>query len=55
MFKSEEKSLSSNRKKSSSRVIRGIEDYVAEGAVITDSVDLVLESGKYLYQNEFSF
>ena len=55
MFKSEQKSLSSNRKKSSSRVIRGIEDYVAEGAVITDSVDLVLESGKYLYQNEFSF
>lgn len=40
---------------SSSRIIRGIEEYIAEGAIVTDSVDVVLESGKYIYQNEFSF
>jgi len=38
-----------------SRIIRGIEEYIAEGAIVTDSVDVVLESGKYIYQNEFSF
>ena len=40
---------------SSSRIIRGIEEYIAEGAIVTDSADVVLESGKYIIQNEFSF
>ena len=43
------------RKKTGSRIIRGIEEYIAEGAIVTDSVDVVLENGKYIYQNEFSF
>ena len=43
------------KKKNGSRVIRGIEDYIADGAMVSDSVDFVLEQGKYIYQNEFSF
>ena len=44
-----------SKKNTGSRVIRGIEDYIADGAIVTDSVDLVLESGKYIFKNEFSF
>ena len=43
------------KSKIGSRVIRGIEDYIADGAMVSDSVDFVLEQGKYIYQNEFSF
>ncbi|MBO5400959.1 MAG: DNA-processing protein DprA [Spirochaetaceae bacterium] len=43
------------KKKAGSRIIRGIEEYIAEGAIVTDSADVVLESGKYIIQNEFSF
>lgn len=53
---SSESGFSKNKNaKSPSRVIRGIEDYIADGAIVTDSVDLVLEQGKYIYQNEFKF
>ena len=49
------KSKEVKKKSNSSRIIRGINDYIADGAVVTDSVDLVLEQGKYIFKNEFSF
>jgi len=42
-------------KGSKNKIVRRIDDYVADGAVVTDSVDFVLESGKYIYKNEFIF